>query len=97
MTSSLLRDSEDNAHQPALEGEDDGVRLVKSRGLAFFPCATAEIAPKQGPQAPITEVVSCAFASLRIQDRAFDPALDWMQASFTDQADSTYTGHIRTH
>ena len=37
LTSILPQDFEDNAHQPAVEGEDDGVRLVKSRGLALSP------------------------------------------------------------
>ena len=43
-TSILLRDFEDSAHQPAFQGEDDGACLVKSRGLAFIPCLTVEIA-----------------------------------------------------
>ena len=34
--------------------------------------------------------------SLGLQDRAFNLATDWMQASFTAQADGTYIGHIRT-
>ena len=72
------------------------MRLVKSRGLAFFPCATNEIALEQGLQSLITEVVSCAFASLRLQDCAFEPALDWMKACFMAQAVGTYAGHIRT-
>ena len=42
----------------------------------------------------ITEVISRAFAGLRIQDNAYDPDLDWMQVSFTAQADGTYTGNI---
>ena len=76
LTSSLPQDFEDSAHKPVVEGEEDGARLVKSHGLALVPCATAEIALEQGPRAPITEVVSRAFPGLRIQDRAFDPALD---------------------
>ena len=36
------------------------------------------------------------FASLGLQDCAFDPVLDWTQASFMAQADGTYTGHIHT-
>ena len=44
LTSSLLRDFEENSHQPVVEGEDDGVHLIKSRGLAFVSCATAETA-----------------------------------------------------
>ena len=51
LTSSLLQDFEDSDHQPEVEGEDDGARLVKLRGLAFFPCATADIATEQGPRA----------------------------------------------
>ena len=86
----------ESAHQPAVEGEDDGARPVKSRGMAFVPCVNAEIALEQGPQAPITEVISRAFVGLGIQDRAFDLELDWMQASFTAQADGTYTGYIHT-
>ena len=76
MASSLPRDSEYNVHQTAVEGEDDSVRLVKSCGLAFFPCVTVYITLKQGPRVPITEVISHAFAGLGIQDRAFKPALD---------------------
>ena len=44
LTSSIPRDFEDSVHQPADEGEDGGVRLVKSRGLAFILRATIEIA-----------------------------------------------------
>ena len=44
LTSSLLQNFKESVHQPAVEGEDDGARFVKSRGLAFFPCATAEMA-----------------------------------------------------
>ena len=94
LTSSISRDFEDSAYQPAVEGEDDGVRLVKSRGLAFVPYATVEIALEQGLHAPITEVISCAFMGLGLQDRAFDPVLKWMQASFTDQVNRIYAGHI---
>ena len=49
LTYILPQDFEGNTHQIAIEGKDKGVRLFKSRGLAFFPCATAEIALKQGP------------------------------------------------
>ena len=94
MTSSILRDFKDSSHQPVVEGEDDDARLVKSRGLAFFPCATADIALKQGPRAPITEVISRTFAGLGIQDRAFDLSINWMQAILTAQADGTYNGNI---
>ena len=47
LTSSLLQDFEDSVHHPAVEGEDDGARLVNSRGLAFIPYATADIVLKQ--------------------------------------------------
>ena len=96
LTSSLPQDFEDNTHQPAVEGEDDGVQLVKLRGLAFVPCVTAEIVLEQGSRVPITEVISRTFAGPRIQNHAYDPSLDLMQASFTAHAESTYTGHIRT-
>ena len=76
LTSSFPRDFRDSAHQPAIEGEDDGARLVKSHGLAFAPCATTEIALNQGPRAPITEVLSRVFASFGLQDREFDPSID---------------------
>ena len=95
-TSSLPRYFEYNSHQPVVEVEDDGVRLVKLHGMAFVPCTTADIMLGQGPRAPITKVLSCGFAGLRLQDRMFDPALDWTQASFTAQEDGTYTGHIHT-
>ena len=96
LNSSLLQYFEENAHQPAVEGKYDGVRLVKSRGLAFIPCATAEIALEQGLWAPITEVISRVFAGLGLQDREYDLSLDWMQVSFTAQTDRTYTSHICT-
>ena len=51
---------------------------------------------EEGPRAPITEVISREFAGLGLQDRVFDLYLDCMQSSLTDQADGTYTGHIRT-
>ena len=79
-----------------VEGEDDGIHLVKSRGLVFVPCAITEIPLEQGLRAPITEVISRAFTILRLQDCASNPALDWMKASFTSQADGTYYGHICT-
>ena len=87
LTSSVPQNFKDRAYQPAVDGKDDGVRLVKSRGLEFVPCATAEIALEQGPRALITEVISRAFAGLGIQDRTFDPELDCMQDSFTAQVD----------
>ena len=68
LTSSLLRDFEDSAHQPKFEVEDDGARLVKSHGLAFVPCATTEIVLEQGPLMLITNIISRAFAGLRLQD-----------------------------
>ena len=43
LTSSLPRDFKDSVHQPAVKVEDDSARLVKSRGLAFVPCATTDI------------------------------------------------------
>ena len=70
--------------------------LVKFHGLAFVPCETAEIALEQGQWVPITKVISRAFAGLGLQDPSYEPALDWMQASFTAQADRTYTGLICT-
>ena len=45
---------------------------------------------------PITKVISHTFAGLGLQERAFDPALDWMQPSFTSQADGIYAGNICT-
>ena len=94
-TYSLLRDFKENAHQPVVESGDDGVCLIETRILAFVPCATAEITLDQGPCLPITEVISFAVAILGLQDRVFDPALKWMQASFTAQADGTYAGHCQ--
>ena len=96
LTPSLPWEFKYSAHQPAVKCEEDGARLVKSRGLSFVPCANIEIALEQGPRAPITEVLSHAFAGLGLQDRVFDPSLDWMQAIFTAQADRTYSGQIRT-
>ena len=96
LISSLMRDLEDSAHHPSFEGEDDIVCLVKSRGLEFVPCTTAEIALEQGPRAPITEIISRVFTGLELQHRVFNPELQWMKASFTSQTDRTYAGHIRT-
>ena len=70
--------------------------MKTSHSLAFVPCANAEIALDRGPRAPITKIISHAFAIIGLQDHVFDPALDWIQASFTAQSDGTYTGHIRT-
>ena len=66
-----------NGHQPEVKDKDDGVRLVKSRGLLFVPCAAVDIALEQGPQVPITEVISRAFAGLGIQECAGDDLGDW--------------------
>ena len=96
LNSNLPRDFEDNAHQPVVNDKDNGVRLVKSCSLAFVPCPNTNIALKQGPRAPITEVISRTFAGLGLQDHAYNPVLDWMQASFTEQVDRTYNGHICT-
>ena len=85
-----------NAYQPAVKDKDDGVRLVKSRGLAFVPCVTAEIALNQGPLASITKVISCVLTDLGLKYCAYKPALNWMQASFTAWAERTYISHIRT-
>ena len=94
LNSSLRQDFEEIKHQPEVEIEDDSAHLVKLHGLEFFPCTTTDIVLDQGPRARITEAISCAFTRLGLQDRAFDPTLDWMQASFMAQADGTYTGHI---
>ena len=94
LNSSLQQDFEEITHQPEVEVEDGSAHLVKLHVLAFVPCMTTEIALEQGPQARITKAISCAFTRLGLQDRAFDPTLDWMQASFMAQADGTYTGHI---
>ena len=64
-TSSLPQDFEDNDHRPAAEGEDYGVRLVKSCGLTFLPRTTADITKDQGPRATIAEVISHAFVGPR--------------------------------
>ena len=76
LNSCLPQDFEDNNHQPEVKEENNGVHLVKSRGLAFVPCATVDIPLEQGSRAPIIEAISHAFVVLRIQDRAYDPDLD---------------------
>ena len=76
VTSSLPQDFEDSAHYPTVKGEDDVALLVKSRGLASVPCATADIALEQGLWAPISKVLSRAFTGLRLQDCVFDPSLN---------------------
>ena len=45
---------------------------------------------------PITEVLSCTFVGLVLQNRMFNLELNLMQASFTAQADGTYARHNRT-
>ena len=87
---------EDTAHQVADMAEDEGVRRVQSRGLAFVARATAASALEGGLRPAVTDVLCCTFEALSQEDKAFDGALDWMQSSFTAQSDGTYVGRIRT-
>ena len=53
------------------------------RGLAFVPRETAAVALEEGLRLAVTDVLCCTFEALSWYDKAFDGALDWMQASFT--------------
>ena len=57
LESSLPRDFEDTVHQVANSEEDEGVRRVQSRGLAFVPRATAAVALEEG----LRPAVTCAL------------------------------------
>ena len=96
LESSLACDFEDTAHQVADGEEDEGVRLIQLRGIAFVPRAPAAVALEEGLHPAVTDVLCRMFEALSRQDKAFDGALDSMQASFTDQSDSTYVGRVRT-
>ena len=89
IVSSLARDFEDTTHQVADVEEDEGVRLIQSRGIAFVPCATAAVTLEEGLHPAVTDVLCRTFKALSWQDKAFDGALDWMQASFMSQSDGT--------
>ena len=67
--------------------EEEGLRVVHSRGLAFVPedvaQAVLEVSP-DGVVAPIAKVACCSYGLLmRSASRALDYSSDWMQASFT--------------
>ena len=96
LETSLPWDFEDTAHQVADGDEDEGVRQVQSRGLAFVPRATAVVAFEEGLRSAVTDVLCRTFKALSRQDKAFNWALDWMQASSTDQSEGTYVGRVRT-
>ena len=96
LESSVPRDFEDTAHQVADGEEDEGVRRVQSSGLAFILRATAVAALEEGLRPAVTDVICRTFKALSRNDKAFDGALDWMQASFMAQSDGTYVGQVRT-
>ena len=96
LDSSLPREYEDTAHQVADREADEGAQRVQSRGLNFVPQATAAAALEGGPRLAVTDVLFCTFEALSQEDKAFDGALDWMQASFTAQSDGTSVGRVRT-
>ena len=96
LESSLPRDFEDTAHQVADGEEDEGVRRVQSRGLAFVPQATVAVALEEGLRPAVMDVLFHTFEALSWDDKAFDGAFDWMQASFMAQSDGTYVGRVRT-
>ena len=99
LESSLPRDFEDTVHQFADGEEDEGVRRVQSIGLALVPRATAAVTAavtlEEEHHPSVTDLLSRAFEALSWDDKTFDRALDWMQASFTDQLDGTYVGQVR--
>ena len=76
--------------------EDEGVRQVQSRGLAFVPRATAAVALEEGLRPTVTDVLCRIFEALSREEKSFDWVLDWMQARFTAQFDGTYVGRVRT-
>ena len=96
LDSSLPWDFEDTAHLIADNEEDKGVRPVQLRGLAFVPRATAAVALEEGLRPAVTDVLCRMFEALSRDAKAFDGALDWMQASFMSQLDGTYVGRVRT-
>ena len=96
LESSLPWDFEDTAHQVADGDEDEGVRQVQSRGLAFVPRATAVVAFEEGLRSAVTDVLCRTFKALSRYDKAFGRALYWIQASFTAQSDGTYVRRVRT-
>ena len=83
LESSLPRDFEDTAHQIVDGEEDEGVRRVQSRGLAFVPRATAAVVLEEGLRPAVTDILCSAFEALSRDDKAFDGTLDWMLASLT--------------
>ena len=96
LESSLARDFEDTAHQVADSEEDEGVRLIQSRGLTIVLRATTTVALEEGLRPAVTDVLCRTFDVFSRQDKAFNGALDWIQASFTAQSDGTYVGRVRT-
>ena len=92
LKSSLPQEFEDIVHQVADREADEGARRVQSQGLAFVSRATAAAALEAGPLPAITDVLCCTFEALSQEDKVFDRALDWMQASFTTQSEGTYVG-----
>ena len=70
--------------------------MIQSRGIAFVPRATVAVALEEGLRPTITDVLCRTFKALSRQDKAFNWALDWMQASSTDQSEGTYVGRVRT-
>ena len=54
------------------------------------------VAIVEGLRPSVTDVLCRTSEALSWDDKAFDGALDWTQASFTAQSDGTYVGRVRT-
>ena len=77
LDASLPRDFEDTAHQVADGEEDEDVRRVQSRGLAFFPRATAAAALEEGLRPDDTDILCRTFEALSQDEKAFDGPVGW--------------------
>ena len=88
------------SHQVAAV-EDEGLRIVRYRGLTFVPADILQAVLEvilDGITTPISEVVCRSYGLLtRSASRAFDCSSDWIQESFTACESSAYLeGTIRT-
>ena len=97
LSSTDPRHFESNAHQPATS-EDEGSRLLSSRGTAFLPVVAALAILDLGAGASIAKVAQRAFPIVNASETtSFDAASNWLQASFTSTADGAYvSGPIHT-
>ena len=87
--SALPRDLESEAHDVVAE-TDEGCRAVRSRGIAFVPRQTATVVLDGNPSPTVATVCCSAYEALLKEDQAFEGGLEWLQASFTAQADGAF-------